>query len=373
MDYADALASFYSRYGPQGFENAFFARAVLSDSVGGSVPDKRLIDALYALFHALDIVALFQTDGLEKGRGEIIKIYDQLEGGFTRREVVAAVNPLSALLCPNEFAGRIRPAMEKKNAAVVLKKEKSSPKRQSVRIDRKSKNPTPAAPSPKTPNKAVLPKKPAKKALISIKNIDIRTNARSVYFHCGDVKEPEISVNGQARIIDYSQYAMNKNSVLLPIDSPNGYVTLTLPKKKYGTLSIAGSKAEIRGIVFDDKTHFKSIQLLTKFGPVSFSGDCDKLAVRGTGDAKLSGTFDSIEMKVERGKAGLLLFRNPKRQTKIRAFVPDGSFKGKLFLDRLHRPIGGVFRRLTSVKTIASGDEITLDLEIRAGKGVTFR
>jgi hypothetical protein len=91
MDYAEAIADLTARHGIGGLKDPFFFRCAASDLVGASSEAKRLLDALYALMGVLDLVSVFQRDGLEGGRRAVMESFALLKGEFSKAEIEAGI------------------------------------------------------------------------------------------------------------------------------------------------------------------------------------------------------------------------------------------------------------------------------------------
>ncbi|MCR5490880.1 MAG: hypothetical protein K6F32_01990 [Bacilli bacterium] len=370
MDYRDAVREFERRHGLSGFANRFLVRSILSDCVGASVTDKRLIDALFELSLIFDVVAEFQSVGLNKGRKKVAELYDanaSLNGRFSTREVIDAVNPITELVCPSEFKSSRGKRNKKAGGAVVVKKQRSEHVGRNTPLIHKS------AP---IPQKATPPKKasPAKRTA-AIDNITLSVNAAFFTMAETDDKQLSVLIDGKRMKLDSSHLSVTGDGLVIPIDSPRSDVRLVLPKKRYDTVTIAAGDTNIFYNGTNDKRmRFKNLRLSARRGVIYVSAIGESLDIQlDQGNITIGGDFAKANAQVQSGLISVHMWNRLHKDVSLNLMAKHGKISGGFFQGKLKPSFHRFMRKTYAVQQICMAENVRVDLNLKAGNGISLK
>jgi len=115
MSFKDAFNELIFTYGLDILKDNFRTRAILSDLVGSSYYDIKLIDIFCKVLKNYDLFNIFSEKGLKEGRLYLNNVYKQYKELCNGKEFADAINPISQMICPKEY----KEAEEKKKSIVV--------------------------------------------------------------------------------------------------------------------------------------------------------------------------------------------------------------------------------------------------------------
>ncbi len=367
MEYADALRKLAKTYGLDYFRQAFLVRSILSDEVGASVNGKRLIDALFYVSKALDLIDLFRSRGLEQGKKEVTRAYASLPGNLTKREVVDALAPLMELLCPGEYSAPRRGGGKGAGATVIQKKRRQRQK-QTAFIHHVDPQPQSTV-QPKAQTQLTAPS--PKPVRVNIKEVYFPSNAARVEVKPGSDRYLRISVDGYPMCLYLKDYHDGGHKAIIPLEYPGSTVVVELPKRSFDKLTIVGAETYIwlySGLDID------TIRLANKGGAyICCYCGCKNIEVRSEkGFISLDGSYANISAKSTDGNLFMMLDQRGRSEVNISADV-GGSVEGRFRRGRMKPSVSGLFRHPRSASGDYSCRRASIRLNLKAKRGITFR
>lgn len=383
MEYQDAIKELYTRFGEGVFAKRFYARSYLADRIGSSPKDYRLLDLLYDLSALVDLVALFREKGLAKGREEVTHYYPLLQRKFSKREFVDAINPLAALIVPEEYES-CSPSKKPSSsgAEIVRAKKKENPKVYTVTPGDMGKA-TVASPRPKTQYRPYIPPQgqaaqvqvasPKPKAL---RNLEINCKSGFISLNTARSQTPEILINGKAMQLDMwaLMNGTNKLSLQIPCSSYDR-VEIYLPVRRYDTfhLTLGDAYLNADGLGLADSLFFRELVIKKGSGATFITAHAEHLEVTTVnGPLFVRGNYREIEANVGRGDLTMLL--NPLGRSKILVkAVVNGKISGDFLGGGIVPPIGGFFRKCYYTDATCYVGNTLVYFDMKATLGIRFR
>jgi len=382
MEYQDAIKELYTRFGEGVFAKRFYARSYLADKIGSSPRDYRLLDLLYDLSALVDVVRLFREKGLAKGREDVTHYYPLLQRKFSKREFVDAINPLAALIVPEEYES-CSPGKKPSSsgAEIVRVKKKENPKVYTVTPGDMGKV-TVASHRSNTQYRPHIPHQgqaaqvqaasPKPKAL---RSLEIDCKSGFISLNKARSQTPEILINGKAMQLDMwaLMNGTNKLSLQIPCSSYDR-VEIYLPVRRYDAfhLAIGDAYLDANGLGLADKLFFRELVIKKGSGATFITAQAEHLEVTTVnGPLFVRGNYREIEANVGGGDLTMVLDPLGRSKILVKAAV-NGKINGTFIGGGLVPPIGGFFHKCYYTDATCYIGNALVYFDMKATRGIRF-
>jgi len=257
MTYQEAIEHIFNTYQKEGFKNPFFTMSILSDLVGNSFQDYKLVKTLFKISQIVNVYELFEKNGLFEGRRLLKEEYKSLKSEISNLDFVDAVNPISKCLFPDTFTSSRDKAKEAEKTVVYKAKvEKQSPASQKL-VEPSGLNFKPQkAPKPQK-------KKRPKRVDITWLNIHLKDATMTIISSPTDkIKIIDLSNNTELPNTTYIRY---KEQFYLNLLKGGTYI-MKVPQRMYYRVSVAleNSSLFMRDSVKNGLFQTSSLEILGK-------------------------------------------------------------------------------------------------------------
>ena len=352
MNYIDAINKLVSIHGLSIFDNQFMTKSILSDYIGSSPYDYRLVCVLYDLLQSLAIVQIFQTNGIKKGRELLGEEFKKMNGICSSREFVDTINPISSLVCPEEYNG-LQNQKTNNNGGIAIVRVKEKPQNP-LKINVIQRNNPPVKPPAVEINK--------------IKNIAIKGMVDCLIIKKTSVKEPTLFIDGVKQDGDLTKYV--RHGVLnLNFANHAKDVEIRLPRKRYGVLYI---NLDTANIFINEGLHFTEVNVLTRKSGFVYLGQAEKLNLTSSvSKIFINGIIRESNISIDKGNVDASLLYGTNAWVSFNARTSKGHIRveivDKKYLYKKEYKLIGFKPKIIVLSNIRNGEALYLNLFTRYG------
>lgn len=301
MQFSDAFNKVCRENGLTILEKPFLFYSLVSDLIGGSILDSRLLKAYYLLDNTLNLYKTFIDNGLAKSRKIIFKTYIENEYDFTSSELTECVKPISLLLFEDDYykLQKTKPIKEKAENKTLCIKNKPS-----------------ISPIVVVPKQSKFVDDEVKNIFI---NVDKTRRLRIIQNNNSELVLYKVENDG---ILTRCNVAIRNGTANVYIKDSSEYL-LSIPSKRYNSIEIKSYNAGsiIIGNSFTkDCIQTKKVRILTFSSGVSLYMNASDVDINASGDVLINGTYSKVDIISKFGNVEGDISLN-KRSKKIRLNV----------------------------------------------------
>ena len=350
MDFKDALNAIIKKNRREILNDNFRVRSILCDYVGFSLYQTKLINIFCAIYKEYDLVKIFKNKGLIEGRRYLKAVYPKFVSICTYIDFKEAINPISEIICPDEYLKYNNTKQPQKENKVVIVKNAS----QKV--------------LPTLTNQIVLPK-----PLNSIKGINIITEVESVKIDYFDDKgKPYKDVKLYYKSKNYNPISTNsyhiKSDILyINTKKTEGDIVIGLPlNMKLDSLDIKTNRTniDINSLIKIDKTN-----IITESGNVEAQVSGNNLNVK-TKSGMIGLNINTINTNCDSKEGGIIfcVFPIQKKKMNVNLSSSSGNIIGVLGF-KARMKITGLFNKRGLVTSKVKEDKCVINYRLYAQNG----
>ena len=121
MDFKEALETIIKKNRCEILKDNFRVRSILCDYVGFSPYQVKLVNIFCEIYKEYDLVQIFKDKGLIEGRRYLKTVYPKFINIYTFVDFKEAINPISEIICPDEYLKYNANQSKKANKVVIVK------------------------------------------------------------------------------------------------------------------------------------------------------------------------------------------------------------------------------------------------------------
>lgn len=346
MDFKEILEMIVNKDGYEALNDIFRVHSILSDYVTFT-PSKNKIISLYSeIYKECNLVDLFKTKGLNEGRKYLISIYPKYKSKCTIDEFKEAINPISYLICPEEYENYQKVKQENINKNKIIKQ---------VNVVKNNNANAPQKNQVPTITNDVIKKI---KLIYSVGKMTI------VYNKTDDLE----IVSESLKPITPTKQTFNNGILNLTILRQGSNIIIKLPKScKLKKLEIFG---EIGSLVMQDKINAKDAVIYLKEGYhyIKVKGENLKVGAQSL-SVDLECDIKNLFLNNTNGNVYYNLYLDGKRKANLNLNVLNGNIFGFFYGHSCSRLTRVLFKTRSIHKTVMIGKcEATLNIDAPNGR-----
>ena len=336
MNYETAIQELINQYGREVLDDSFQVRAVLSDFIGSSIHDSRLVSCFCWLNENLGLLMTARNSNLNCFRQTIISFYKGNKSEFVKDEIKASINPLTAILFESEYAN--------------WQKKQKAPKEPQVKKPKK---------------KPVVAKEVFEYAPNIIEVLKIRVEVGNVLLRPSKDGKLFITLNGKK--LDLSAFVkVRNNNISIDLRRKRGNIAIYIPNKK--TIQTIDVKANLSYFSLEPAIKVENLKIDSNRS-LRWFGHCQTLDLSSKGSVDVYfADAKSIRIKAERD-INYSLFA-PRSGVSLSMYSLKGDIRGHFSNGRTCPRVIPWFGSVKQVNAVSyvKGIQIKYDLYAPYGK-----
>ena len=326
MSFKDAFNELIFTYGLDILKDNFRTRAILSDLVGSSYYDIKLIDIFCKVLKNYDLFNIFSEKGLKDGRLYLNNVYKQYKELCNGKEFADAINPISQMICPKEY----KEAEEKKKSIVVNNTEIH--KQLKEQVNNGELNLT-----EKTKVKPGLVKyNPMQHS--KIKKLEIEVEALGLIIKPSNTDKISVFI-GNKEDTSLGNFEVIDQTLKMNLSKKDKVIFLYLPTNRYQSVSIKSTNALID---ISDEIQFRieNLNIKTTNGNIYSNVSSKSIKLETTnGFIIIKGYIDKVIAQTTNGNIDFNLGIGTRKTLSIRTKTTNGNITGKFSDGKLNSKI----------------------------------
>lgn len=326
MSFKDAFNELIFLYGIDILKDNFRTRAILSDLVGSSYYDVKLIDIFCKVMKNYDLFNIFQEKGLKEGRQFLNNVYKQYKELCNGKEFADAINPISAMICPAEF----KEAEEKKKTITINDNQIHKQLKETV-------NNGELVLTEKTKVKPGLVRTNSMDHT-KIKKIEIEVNALGLIVKPANNDKISVFI-GNKEETNLGKFEVVDGVLKIHLEKKDKVIFLYLPVNRYQKVTISTMNALV-DISDESQFRIEDLEVKTTNGNIYSNVSSKNIKLETTnGFILIKGYIDKIIANTTNGNIDFNLGIGTKKTLNIRTKTTNGNITGRFTDGKLNSTI----------------------------------